>query len=146
MRSSAWERVGARRLGGEGWGAQLVRFALVGGSSNALYALSFVTLAEYGTFVANTVGVAVSTVLANELHRRRTFRAADRVHWFAAQWEAGALAVLGLILSSAVLALMHRLFPAASGAIQVLMVIGVSAVVGGMRFLVLRGAVFAPSR
>jgi len=130
------------RLGGDGWVAQLTRFALVGGSSNVLYALSFVVLDAYGTFLANAVGVATSTMLANELHRRRTFRAADRVPWFAAQWEGGALALLGLLASSLALALLHFFFPGATGLVSIALVIGVSAVVGGLRFVALRGWVF----
>ncbi|WP_137723471.1 GtrA family protein [Prescottella subtropica] len=130
------------RLGGDGWTAQLTRFALVGGSSNAVYALTFVVLDTYGTFLANAVGVATSTVLANELHRRRTFRAAARVPWFTAQWEGGALALLGLVASSCVLALLSFFFPDASDLLSIGLVIAVSAVVGGLRFLVLRGWVF----
>ena len=128
-------RVALWRPTGDGWLAQFARFAFVGGSSNALYALVFLFLTGYGSFVANTVGVTVSTVLANELHRRHTFRAADRVHWFAAQWEAGSLA----------LALLHLLVPAATGMTQALLVIAASAVIGGLRFLALRGWVFAPA-
>ncbi|MFC9517569.1 GtrA family protein [Nocardiaceae bacterium NPDC056970] len=127
------------RLGGDGWIAQLTRFALVGGSSNVVYALSFVVLDAYGTFLANAVGVATSTMLANELHRRRTFRAADRVRWFAAQWEGGALALLGLIVSSLALAGLHFFFPDATGLVSITLVIAVSAVVGGLRFVALRG-------
>lgn len=103
-------------------------------------------LAQFtGSFVANTVGVTASTVLANELHRRHTFRAADRVHWFAAQWEAGSLALVGLLLSSLALALLHLFVPAATGMTQALLVIAPSAVIGGLRFLALRGWVFAPA-
>lgn len=130
------------RLGGDGWFAQLTRFALVGGSSNVVYALSFIVLDAYGTFLANSVGVATSTVLANELHRRRTFRAADRVPWFAAQWEGGALAVLGLIVSSLALALLGFFFPDASGLASIVLVVAVSGVVGALRFVALRGWVF----
>ncbi|MDH6281027.1 GtrA family protein [Prescottella agglutinans] len=130
------------RLGGDGWFAQLTRFALVGGSSNVVYALSFVALDAYGTLLANAVGVATSTVLANELHRRRTFRAADRVRWFAAQWEGGALALLGLIVSTLALALLGFFFPDASGLVSIALVIAVSGVVGGLRFVALRGWVF----
>jgi putative flippase GtrA len=136
------EQAGTPRRQDDGWGAQLARFTLVGGSSNAVYLLAFLALAEFGTFLANTVGVAASTVLANELHRRRTFRAADRVHWFTAQWEGGATALAGLVLSSATLALMHRVLPAAAAGLEAATLIAVSAAVGGLRFLALRRGVF----
>lgn len=130
------------RLGGDGWAAQLTRFTLVGGSSNAVYALSFFVLDAYGTFLANAVGVLASTVLANELHRRRTFRAADRVPWFAAQWEGGALAVIGLVISSCALGLLRFLVPDATALVSIALVIAVSGLVGGLRFVALRGWVF----
>lgn len=127
------------RLGGDGWLAQLTRFALVGGSSNVVYALSFIVLDAYGTLLANAVGVTTSTMLANELHRRRTFRAANRVRWFAAQWEGGALALLGLVISSLVLSALHFFFPDAGELVSIALVIAVSGVVGGLRFIALRG-------
>lgn len=127
------------RLGGDGWLAQLTRFALVGGSSNVVYALSFIVLDAYGTLLANAVGVTTSTMLANELHRRRTFRAADRVRWFAAQWEGGALALLGLVISSLVLSALHFFFPDATEVVSIALVIAVSGIVGGLRFIALRG-------
>ncbi|MFC9557053.1 hypothetical protein ACFTWF_40250 [Rhodococcus sp. NPDC056960] len=80
--------------------AQLTRFTLAGTSSNELYALAFLVLDGYGSLLANLIGVATSTILANELHRRLTFQAADRVRWFVAQWEGGTLAVIGLGVSS----------------------------------------------
>ncbi|TQC50520.1 GtrA family protein [Rhodococcus sp. WS4] len=123
--------------------AQLTRFTLVGTSSNALYVLAFFTLDVYGSLVANLVGVVTSSMLANELHRRLTFRAADRVRWFVAQWEGGTLALLGLAVSTIALALLGTLFPGADGLVQVALVVAVSAVVGGLRFLALRGWVFA---
>jgi putative flippase GtrA len=145
MELVAGRRRAAIRLRGEGWLAQLTRFALVGGSSNVLYALAFLSLRADGTLAANIIGVVVSTMLANELHRRLTFHAADRVHWFDAQWEGGALAVLGLVLSSVVIALMHVFRPSAGGLTQALLVIAVSALAGGVRFIFLRGWVFAPT-
>ncbi len=133
------------RLRGDGWIAQLTRFALVGGSSNVLYALAFLLVDPYGSFAANIVGVLLSTMLANELHRRLTFHAAQRVGWFPAQWEGGSLAFLGLLLSTLVLALLHVLLPSAGAVTKVLLVIAVSAITGGLRFLFLRGWVFAPA-
>lgn len=127
----------------EGPLAQLVRFILVGASSNILYVLAFVALDAYGSLVANLAGVVSSSMLANELHRRLTFRAKDRVRWFVAQWEGGTLALIGLGISSLALALLHFLFPDSQGIVQMALVIAVSAVVGGIRFLALRGWVFA---
>ena len=63
---------------------QLVRFAAVGAVSNVLYVAVFVLMQPEGRVIANVAGAAASTVLANELHRRLTFHAGERVHWFTA--------------------------------------------------------------
>ena len=122
--------------------AQLVRFAGVGGASNLLYLAAFVMLRDSGAQLANIVGVVASTMLANELHRRVTFRASDRVDWFTAQWEGGGLAAVGLIASSAALALYQFEFPGSGAVTLACVVIATSAVVGAVRFVALRGWVF----
>ncbi|RZL21198.1 MAG: GtrA family protein [Rhodococcus sp. (in: high G+C Gram-positive bacteria)] len=131
-----------RALSGDGAFIQLIRFALVGGISNILYFAAFLALHGDGVLVANAVGAVLSTILANELHRRLTFHAADRVHWFTAQWEGGGLALVGLLASSAAISALGFLFPGATGVVQAGLVIGVSALVGGLRFVALRGWVF----
>ncbi|MBJ8344776.1 GtrA family protein [Antrihabitans sp. YC2-6] len=122
---------------------QLMRFAMVGGASNVAYFVIFVSMRSDGAQLANAIGTIASTILANELHRRLTFRAAGRVGWFAAQWAGGGLAFVGLIFSSTAIALLHFAFPAVGDIGAGLVVVGVSAAVGGMRFLALRGWVFA---
>ncbi|CCQ13850.1 Hypothetical membrane protein [Rhodococcus sp. AW25M09] len=139
--ASCVPRIKARLLG-ESVLAQFVRFVVVGVSSNGVYALLFVVLAFLGPFTANLAGVAASTVLANELHRRHTFRAVGRVGWFQTQWEAGGLALIGVGLSTASLAAMHILFPTAATYVQVAVVIAVSGLFGAARFVALRGWVF----
>lgn len=134
------------RLRGDGTAAQFARFVLVGGSSNIVYALVFLLLRGQGSLLANVAGVVLSTVLANELHRRLTFDAAERVDWLPAQWEAGGLALVGLAVSSTALALLDLWFPSAPGAAQAILVIAVSALVGVFRFLALRGWVFSVAR
>ncbi|WP_442941740.1 GtrA family protein [Nocardia sp. NBC_00416] len=122
--------------------AQLIRFALVGGSSNMAYVLLFTIMNGTGPLVANVVGSIVSTVIANELHRRLTFHAAGRVGWFAAQWEGGGLALIGLLISTVALAGLESWAPGLGAAGQTGAVIALMAGVGGMRFLALRGFVF----
>ncbi|WP_067838515.1 GtrA family protein [Nocardia lijiangensis] len=122
--------------------AQLIRFALVGGSSNVAYVLLFMAMHGIGPLVANIAGSVVSTVIANELHRQLTFRAAGRVGWFTAQWEGGGLALLGLGISTAALAGLDFWAPSLGEAAQAGAVIAIMAAVGGLRFLALRGLVF----
>ncbi|NMN98918.1 GtrA family protein [Antrihabitans stalactiti] len=122
---------------------QLIRFATVGGLCNVVYFVIFLSLRGDGAQLANMVATIVSTALANELHRRLTFHAAGRVGWFEAQWAGGGLAFVGLAVSSTAIALLHFAFPAVGGVMTGLVVIGVGAAVGGMRFLALRSWVFA---
>ncbi|MGY2119269.1 GtrA family protein [Nocardia gipuzkoensis] len=122
--------------------AQLIRFALVGGTSNIAYVLLFMAMNETGPLVANIAGSVVSTMIANELHRQLTFRAAGRVDWFTAQWECGGLALLGLLITTAALAGLDFWAPGLGEVTQASAVIAIMAAVGGMRFLALRGFVF----
>ncbi|WP_458689421.1 GtrA family protein [Nocardia tengchongensis] len=131
-----------RFLRGDHVAAQLVRFALVGGLSNVAYVLVFMALNGSGTLVANVAGSILSTVIANELHRQLTFRAAGRVGWFTAQWEGGGLAAAGLVVSTAALAGLDFWAPGLGEIAQAGAVLAVMAAVGGLRFLALRGFVF----
>lgn len=121
---------------------QLIRFALVGGASNIAYVLLFFAMIGTGPLVANVVGSIVSTVIANELHRQLTFHAADRVGWFTAQWEGGGLALLGLVITTASLGALGVWAPGLGDVAQALAVLTITAAVGGLRFLALRGFVF----
>ncbi|MGY1735148.1 GtrA family protein [Geodermatophilus sp. SYSU D00684] len=118
--------------------AQFVRFVLVGGSANVVYAGLFLTLVGLGDQAANLVAVVASTALANELHRRLTFRAADRTGWATAQWAGGGIAVAGLVTSSLTLAAVDAWTVAAPPVVSVLAVIAVSGLVGLARFVGLR--------
>ncbi|MFD6160592.1 GtrA family protein [Nocardia sp. NPDC060256] len=131
-----------RYLRGDHAVAQLIRFALVGGVSNISYVLLFMMLSGTGPLVANIAGSIVSTVIANELHRQLTFRAAGRVGWFTAQWEGGGLALIGLLISTAALAGLAFWAPGLGSLAQASAVIAIMAAVGGMRFVALRGFVF----
>lgn len=132
----------SRFLRGDHVVAQLIRFAVVGGVSNIAYVLMFMAVNGSGALVANIAGSVVSTAIANELHRRLTFRAAGRVGWFSAQWEGGGLAAIGLVISTAALAGLDFWAPGLGELTQATAVLAVMAAVGGMRFLALRGFVF----
>ncbi|MGV9414520.1 GtrA family protein [Nocardia sp. NPDC003693] len=131
-----------RFLTGDHVVAQLIRFAAVGGSSNIAYFLLFMALAEFGPMIANLAGSIVSTIIANELHRRLTFRAAGQVGWFKAQWEGGALAMIGMAISTVALAGLEFWAPGLGDFPQALALMALMAAVGGARFLILRVFVF----
>ncbi len=126
------------RPAGDRTPAQFVRFVLVGGSANVVYAGLFLLLAGFGDQAANLVGVVASTALAIELHRRLTFRAGDRVGWATAQWAGGGLAAVGLVTSSLTLAALESWTTSSGPLASVLAVCAVSGAVGLVRFAGLR--------
>jgi putative flippase GtrA len=132
----AVERV--RRDDGTG---QFARFVLVGGLSSAVYALLFAALAApMGSLAANVLGSAASSVLANELHRRLTFRAGERVAWLTAQVEGGALAAAGIVATSVALGWLTSAVGPTDVVVQLLLVGTVTGAIGLLRFAVLRWA------
>jgi putative flippase GtrA len=118
--------------------AQFARFVLVGASASLVYAGLFLMLAGLGTQAANAVAVVASTALANELHRRLTFRAGDRVGWMTAQWAGGGLALAGLAASSLTLAALEVGTGPSEPLVSVIAVWAVNGAVGLARFVVLR--------
>ena len=118
--------------------AQLTRFALVGGSSTLLYALLFLALHWLGYLPAHITATVISSVFANELHRRLTFHADARVTWLTAQWEAGAVSLFGLLATSGALGWLHATASSAAPALQIALVIAVTTLIGTLRFIALR--------
>jgi putative flippase GtrA len=123
--------------------AQFARFVVVGGLSTALYGIVFLSAQGLGGQLANFIGAVLSTMLANELHRRLTFHAGERVSWFTAQWEGGGLAVIGLVTTSLTLAGLNALFGDVPPLLQFAMVVAVTGAIGAIRFVALRAWVFS---
>jgi putative flippase GtrA len=122
---------------------QFARFVMVGGFASAVYALLFVLLRDLGQVPANVIGSALSSMLANELHRRLTFRAGERVSWFTAQWEGGALAVAGMVATSLALGWFASVVAEPAVLAEIAVIALVTATIGTLRFLALRW-VFRP--
>jgi putative flippase GtrA len=118
--------------------AQFARFVLVGGSTTVVYALFFFALRHLGYLPAHLMATAASTALANEMHRRLTFRAEDRVTWFSAQWEAGGVTVIGLVATSTALGWLDSVTESTHPILQVSLVVAVTALIGVLRFVALR--------
>jgi len=131
-----------KRLHGDDAGAEFLRFVTVGVSSSLVYFALFLALRGVGALPANIAAFVVSSVLANELHRRVTFHAGGRVGWLAAQSEAGGLAVAGLLATSAVLAALDGVIGTEWWA-QVLLIAAVTGTIGLIRFAALRLWVFS---
>ena len=136
-------RTGIRLRQDDAW-AQFARFVLVGGSSTALYALLFISLRNLGYLPAHVIATVASSMFANELHRRLTFRAERRVSWLTAQIEAGGVSFLGLVATSAALGWLDAATGAAHPFWQITLVASVTAFIGMLRFLALRW-IFRPT-
>jgi putative flippase GtrA len=128
-------------LRGEGTLAQFARFVLVGGSTTVGYALLFLLMAHLwgiNYMAAHVTAIVASTGLANELHRRLTFHAEDRVGWFTAQWEAGGISMIGLFATSTALGWLDVATASAHHALQIAVVVAITALIGLIRFVALR--------
>ncbi|NKX88697.1 GtrA family protein [Nocardia coubleae] len=139
-----WSRLyvwGRRFALGDHAVAQLLRFAVVGGVSNIAYVLLFMACTGLGPLGANVAGSVVSTVIANELHRRLTFRT-TAVPWFTAQYQGGGLALIGLGITTAALAALETFAPTLGDLTQAGAMLAIMATVGLARFLSLRYLVF----
>ena len=118
--------------------AQFARFVLVGTVSSLLYALIYVLLDGFGDQPANVVGAIASSVLANELHRRLTFHAGERVSWFAAQWEGGGLALAGIVATALALGWFDSVAGDDGSLADLAVVAVVTGAIGLVRFAALR--------
>lgn len=124
--------------------AQFGRFMIVGALASLLYGLVFLPVSRVGYLPANLAGTVASTLLANELHRRLTFRAEERVSWLSAQVEAGGVAVVGLLATTAALAWVHSSADSVPAGLQIALVLAVTGAVGLVRFAALRW-IFRPT-
>jgi putative flippase GtrA len=118
--------------------AQFARFVFVGGWSTAGYAALFLALRDFGSLPAHVVATVASSILANELHRRLTFRAEERVGFLTAQIEAGGVSFIGLAATSTALGWLDATVTSAHPVLQISLVATVTAVIGLMRFIALR--------
>lgn len=123
---------------------QFIRFVLVGGSSTGVYALLFLGLEGFGYLTAHIIATVASSVLANELHRRLTFRAEERVGWLTAQIEAGGVSLFGLVTTSVALGWLDATVGTAHPILQIGLVAAVTGLIGLIRFAALRW-IFRPT-
>jgi putative flippase GtrA len=132
-----------RAVHSDGVFGQFSRFVFVGGLSSAVYALLYVLLNGFGDVPANVMGSVVSSMMANELHRRVSFHAGQHVTFLAAQWEGGALALAGMIATSLALSWFNAVSSDPSVLTEILVIGAVTATIGTLRFIALRW-VFRP--
>jgi putative flippase GtrA len=117
---------------------QLCRFGLVGGASSLVYALLFAAFERLGSQPANVVALVLSSILANDLHRRLTFHAERRLSWLSAQLQGGGVSLISLAATTLALGWLARVNADAGLFLELALVGAVFAVIGGLRFLALR--------
>ncbi len=133
----------AARVRSDGVVGQFSRFVFVGGVSSAVYALLYWLLNGWGDVPANVVGSVLSSMLANEMHRRISFHAGEYVGFFTAQWEGGALAAAGLVATSLALSWFNSTVTDPSVLAEMAVIGLVTGTIGTLRFIALRW-VFRP--
>jgi putative flippase GtrA len=120
----------------------LARFAVVGTSTTALYALLYLLAVEaLPPHLANLVAMVISTVVSTEWHRRWTFRSPRsglRTHL-----RAGLVTTVTYAMTSAALVVLARVDPDAEEIVQVAALVAATTLAGLLRFAVLRLWVFA---
>ncbi|MFJ9900870.1 glycosyltransferase [Streptomyces sp. NPDC091280] len=123
---------------------QITCFAIIGIASTAGQALLYWLLRTWWPpAAANFVSLLVLTLLNTEANRRLTFRySADGVGAGRAHLGAGAVFVVGYLITSAAVLAFREAVPDASAAAETLVLAVSSVLVTGIRFLVLRLAVF----
>lgn len=144
-RSPARTQRGSEQTKGGSPSSQFLRYVLVGAVSSALYAGVFVLVHPAGYVWANAVGMILSTVVANELHRRLTFQVAGRKAWLPAQLESGGLAAIGLAATTLALAAANSVVPGAPWPFEVALVLVATGLIGVAKFFVLRRLIFCPT-
>jgi len=128
--------------GGSG-AASLARFAVMGVAANTIFALTFLVVGSMtgaGDQVRNLTAMIVSTVVANELHRRFSFHADGRVSWLQGQRVGALTAALGLAATSSALAVWNSWAPGAGSLASLGVVYLVNATYGLVSFATLRWA------
>jgi putative flippase GtrA len=118
--------------------SQFARFVLVGGVSSGFYAMLFWALERLGPQPANVIAVVLSSILANDLHRRLTFHAERRLSWPMAQWEGGGVSLIGLVATTLALGWLDRAISDPGLLLELALVGAVFATIGCLRFVVLR--------
>jgi putative flippase GtrA len=126
-------------------GRKALRFAFVGGICTLLYLLLFVGFElVVASQVANVLALLISAVVNTALNRRITFVLPG---WAPLREHAGGLVafVIGAVLTSVSLALLHHSDRHAPTATELAVLIAASAVATVFRFVLFQQWIFAPA-
>ncbi|MFG2819546.1 glycosyltransferase [Kitasatospora sp. NPDC048365] len=130
---------------GLGW--QLASFAVIGTLSTLAYVLLYLGLRQVvPALLANAFALGVTAVFNTAANRRFTFGVTGPRDALKHQVEGGIAFVIGLVLSSGAIALLHAVRPDAGHSAELAALIGANALATLVRFLLLRVWVFNPRR
>ncbi len=122
---------------------QLVRFAAIGVASTVAYALLFLLLRDpFGAYAANLLALVITAVGNTAANRRLTFGVRGSAGAATHQLQGLIVFALGLALTSGALAALHTWLPAASQALELLVLIGANALATLLRFVAYRSWIF----
>ncbi|UGQ10672.1 GtrA family protein [Yinghuangia sp. ASG 101] len=141
MNSTAGTAMAAAK-NGDGPVAAFTRFVVFGGGTGLAASGVLLLLSRHMSLaLANAIVSVVSTVVANELHSRLTFRSGER-GWRMHAKSSGTV-VVGYIFTTAAMMSLHALVAAPSVITEQAVYLSASALAGIGRFAVLRVYVFA---
>lgn len=122
---------------------QLVRFAAIGVASTLAYALLFRLLREpIGAYAANLLALVITAIGNTAANRRLTFGVRGSAGAATHQLQGLIVFGLGLALTSGALAALHTWAPAASHAVELLVLIVANALSTLLRFVAYRSWIF----
>jgi len=120
------------------------KFVLVGSLSTAVSSLLFLLFGAWTTAtIANTIATVLTTVASNQAHARWTFDSQRRGAGM--HLRAGLSVALTYPLTTLALFGLERIRPDAGAAVELLVLLGASAVAGLLRYLLLLIGVFPDS-
>jgi putative flippase GtrA len=126
---------------------QLVAFAVIGGLSFVAYLLLFLLLRGIGTAQEANLGAVLITTVGNlAANRRWTFGVTGSAGAGRAQLQGLLVLVLGLVLTSGALALLHGAAPAAPRTAEIATLVVATAVATVLRFVLFRYWIFRAPR
>jgi putative flippase GtrA len=137
---------GVVRLLAEAPLAQLAAFAAIGVATTVLHALLYLLLRE-GTSaqVANATALVLATVVNTAANRRLTFGVRGREGAVRHQVQGFAVLALGLAMTSAGLALLGWLAPAAPRSLELAVIVAATVTATVVKFVLFRTWVFRPA-
>lgn len=124
--------------------SRLPRFIAVGLASTAAYALLFVLLRGVaGPALANALALAITAVANTQANRHFTFGVRERAELARHHAQGLTVFALSLAISTAVLGVLHLLWPAPPAAVELGALVAANLVATAVRYLALRNWVFA---